>query len=177
MAVPKWVGAIAGAVPAIAKALGGPVAVAAPALAAVSRALLGHESGTEGDVEALLAQGVTPEQIAKLREAEREFGLKLVDAAVQLEELEMRDRENARAREIALKDRMPALLAILLTVALIGTIALLGTRAVPTENREPFLILLGALSTAWTGAMAYYHGSSSSSRAKDTVLGRLASTK
>jgi hypothetical protein len=144
----------------------------APA-AAIGQKLLGNGTVSADEVAAAIS-GATPEQLEKLRELDREYALKLADRAIELEKLEVEDRANARAREVALKDRMPALLAIVLTVSLMGTIALLATRAVPAENREPFLILLGALSTAWTGAMSYYHGSSSSSRAKDVVLGRVA---
>ena len=164
-------GVLSGVAPFLAKALLGPGA--GGVVAAIGQKLLGNGTVSADEVAAAIS-GATPEQLEKLRELDREYALKLADRAIELEKLEVEDRANARAREVALKDRMPALLAIVLTVSLMGTIALLATRAVPAENREPFLILLGALSTAWTGAMSYYHGSSSSSRAKDVVLGRVA---
>lgn len=170
----NWKKLLGSVAPAIATALGVGGGPAGAAIALASRAIFGRDDATADDIGAALAAGASPEQIEKLREAEREFSMKLVDSAVRLEEIEAADRANARAREIATKDRMPAVLAIILTIALFATIAMLGVRAVPAENREPFLILLGALSTAWTGAMTYYHGSSSSSRAKDVVLGRIA---
>lgn len=166
----KLLGSVA---PGIAAALGVGGGPAGAAIAMASRALLGHDKGSPDDVAAAIA-GATPEQIEKLREAEQAFTLKLVDQAVELEKVEAADRANARAREVALHDRMPAVLAFVLTVAEVGMLWLLAHRVVPQDNREPFLITLGALTTAWTGAMAYYHGSSSSSRSKDVVLGRLA---
>lgn len=170
----NWKGLLGSVAPTLVKALGLGGGPAGAAVTVLSRALLGHEKGSEDDVAEAIAAGASPEQIEKIQAAERDFALAMLDRAVALERIEADDRASARAREVALRDRMPALLAIVLTVSLVGTIGLLATRAVPAENREPFLILLGALSTAWTGAMSYYHGSSSSSRAKDVVLGRVA---
>lgn len=170
----NWKGLLGGIAPVITKALtGGAPAAAAAALGVVGRALLGSEKATADEVAAAIA-GATPEQLEKLRAAEQEFALKLVDTAMQLERIEADDRANARSREIAVRDRMPALLAWTLTVMVGLLIALLGFRVVPQENREPFLIVLGTVMAAWGAAMQYYHGSSSSSRTKDTVLGRLA---
>ena len=166
-----WKRAIGSIAPALGLALGGPGAAAA--VKVVSGALLGHDKGTESDLEAALAAGASPEQIEKLKSAERDFTLKLVDAAVALEKLENDDRASARAREIAVKDRMPAILALVLTAAEIGMLVLLVMKAVPPENRDPFMLTLGSLSTCWIGAMSYYHGTSSGSRAKDGVLGKM----
>lgn len=169
-----WKGLLGKAAPFIAKALtGGIPSAAAGALAAASRALLGRGDGTQDEVAAALA-GATPEQLERLRQAEHEFTLKLAELAVSLERVEADDRANARAREIALRDRMPAVLAIVLTAGMFGSIAMLAFVQIPQQSREPLLLLVGSLSTAWGAAMAFYHGSSSSSRAKDAVLGKMA---
>lgn len=170
-----WKKLLGSAAPAITKALTGNLpGAAAAAVGALSRAILGHEKGSADDVAEALAAGATPEMLEKIQAAERTFTLQLVDAAVQLEKVEADDRANARAREVQLKDRMPAVLAVMLSVAFFGTIALLVLRPVPDQNRDPFMLMLGSLGTTWAAAMAYYHGSSSGSKAKDTVLGRIA---
>jgi len=170
----NWKKLIGRAAPAIAKALGVGGGPAGVAIAVLSKALLGHDKGDEGTVAAAIEAGLTPEQASRLMEAEQEFTLKLVDTAVALEKIEADDRANARTREITLKDRMPALLAWTLTAAVVAMLGLLAFRVVPAENREPFLIVLGNVMAAWGAAMAYYHGSSSGSKAKDVVLARVA---
>lgn len=170
-----WKKALGGVAPAIASALGVGGGPAGAAVTILSRALLGHGKGSADDVAEVLAAGASPEQIEKIQAAEREFTMQLVEAAVQLEKIEADDRADARSREVALKDRMPAVLAVMLSVAFFGTIALLILHPVPAESRDPVMLMLGSLGTAWAGGMAYYHGSSSGSKSKDTILGRVAS--
>lgn len=170
-----WKKALGAVAPAITKAIGVGGGPAGAAVSILSRALLGHEKGSADDVAEVLAAGASPEQVEKIQAAEREFALRLIDQAVALERIEADDRANARSREIATHDRMPAVLAVMLSAAFFGTIALLVLRPVPAESRDPVMLMLGSLGTAWAGAMAYYHGSSSGSKAKDAVLGRVAS--
>lgn len=170
----KWLSAIAGAAPALARALGGPVAAAAPALAAVSRALLGKETADPGEVATLIEQGLSAEQVAALQTAEREFTLKLVDASVRLEEVEAGDRANARQREVNTHDWTPRTIAIAIMLVFFGLLVCLLVFQIPERNQRPFDILVGMLGGGVTTVLAYYFGSSSSSRAKDTILGRVA---
>lgn len=170
----NWKSALGGVAPTLARALGVGGGPAGVAIAAVSRALLGHDKGSDADLEAALVAGATPEQLEKLRAAEQEFTLKLFDSAVALERIEADDRANARAKETATRDRMPGILAIILTLGVAGVLVAMARVEVPAANREPLVLMLGTLAGAWSSAMAYYFGSSSGSKAKDTVLGRIA---
>lgn len=62
----------------------------------------------------------------------------------------------------------------------LGTMAFLAWalvfRAVPADNREPLLMLIGGLLSLATGVTGFYFGSSQSSRLKDTALERQATT-
>ncbi|WP_157832654.1 hypothetical protein [Candidatus Regiella insecticola] len=49
----------------------------------------------------------------------------------------------------------------------------LFTHRVPTENEELIIAIVSAFSTVWIGAVAYFHGSSAGSRAKDTSIHNL----
>lgn len=168
----KWLSVIAGAAPAIARALGGPAAAAAPALAAVSRALLGKESADQGEVATLVEQGLTADQVAALQAAEREYTLKLVDSMVQLERVDADDRANARQREINTHDWTPRSIAIAYTLAYFILLGLLMCFPIPDANQRAFDIMLGMMTAGVTQVLGYYFGSSIGSRAKD-VVGKL----
>lgn len=173
----EWKKLIGTLAPMLGLALGGPGKAAATALTVVSRALLGHEDGTEDDVAAVLAAGASPEQVERLRSAERDYALKLVDASIALEKIEADDRANARAKEVATHDKMPAILALILTIGVFCMLAVLVFVPLPASNQRAFDMMLGTVGTAWIGAMSYYHGSSAGSRSKDIVNAKLSATK
>jgi hypothetical protein len=172
----NWKGLLGGIAPVLAKALVNPGAGAAAAVGALSKALLGHEHATEPEIAAAIA-GATPEQIAKIQDAEREFSLKLIDSAVALERIEADDRSNARKREIDTHDWTPRTIAIAIMVAFFSLLAMMLTREIPRANERAFDIMLGMLASGVTTVLTYYFGSSSSGRAKDAVIGRIANTK
>lgn len=170
-----WKKALGGVAPALTKALSGNFpGAAAAAVGALSRALLGHEKGSADDVAEVLAAGATPELIEKIQAAEREFTLKLVDSAVRLEEIEADDRANARSREIATHDWVVKALAIGVFVLFSAVVWMLYHVEIPAMNRDATNQVLGILYAAVSMVLGYYFGSSSSSRAKDAVLGRIA---
>jgi uncharacterized membrane protein (DUF106 family) len=63
----------------------------------------------------------------------------------------------------------PAVLTLLITL---GFFAVLGWMLYDDSVRDspPLLIMLGALTTAWTGACAYWYGTTSGSQKKDVLL-------
>lgn len=170
-----WKKALGGAAPAIAKALTGNFPGAAgDAVRALSRVLLGHEKGSVDDVAEVLAAGGSPELVEKIQAAEREFTLRLVDSVARLEEIEAGDRANARAREINTHDWTPRTIAIAYTLAYFILLGLLLSYPIPDANQRAFDIMLGMMTAGVTQVLTYYFGSSSSSRAKDMVIGRIA---
>ena len=77
--------------------------------------------------------------------------------------------------------RAPLNLAgVLVAAAVLGTLAFLAWalvyRAVPSENREPLLMLIGGFLSLGTGVVGFFFGSSQSSRLKDSALERQATT-
>lgn len=169
-----WKKLLGGVAPAIATALGVGGSPAGIALSMASRALFGRSDAKADDLAAALAAGASPDQLAKLADAEHEFAMKLVDSAVALEKLENEDRASARQREIETHDWTPRLIGLVIVCAFLIMLGLLVTRSIPAENEKPFDIVLGILSGAVTTVLTYYFGTSASSRAKDVVLGRIA---
>jgi len=97
-----------------------------------------------------------------------EMGFKNVE---ELERIEASDRASARGREIAVRDRTPALLALLVILGFFGVLTFMLLRAVPDEARDALMVMLGALGAAFMSVVAYYFGSSAGSARKDVILG------
>ena len=123
-----------------------------------------------------------PEQLAALKKAEQDFQLQMTQLGYQhVEELEAiaeRDRESARAREIATRDWYPKVLATLVVVLCFGGEAWYFMHG-PPPSASPELIgrILGTLDSALILVLGYYFGSSSGSADKTRALADLAGRK
>lgn len=155
------------AAPTIATALGGPLAGTA---ASFILDQLGLAPDTPNDKVHEVIAKATPETLAGLKTAEAEFRLAMRKLDIDVETLQQKDRADARAREIAVRDRVPAVLAITMTLGFFGLLAWLIGHEPPAGSRDVLNILLGSFGTGWAGAMSYYFGSSSGSAAKDSTI-------
>jgi hypothetical protein len=121
-----------------------------------------------------------PEAFLKLQEADhafQEYMAKLgFDSAAKIAELANEDRASARAREIAVKDKTPMILAYTVTVGFFGLLACLFRFEVPKDSQPIIYSMVGVLGTVWISVMAYYFGSSSGSAAKTDLLAKQTST-
>jgi hypothetical protein len=150
--------------PTIAGAFGGPLA--AVAVEALSLKLLGRPDGTEEEVATAVLTGGS-DTLLKLKEAENNFVIKM-------EELGVQDRQSAR--DLAKVDYLtPRILATFITLGFFGVLYWLMTTGFPDSGKEPLLIMLGSLGTAWTGVVSFYFGSTSGSARKTEALERLLS--
>lgn len=155
--------------PVIGTALGGPVGGAA--FAAISESLLGEVTTDVKKIEKALAEA-TPEQLAALKKVDNDFDVRMKELDINLEELAQANTANARQREIAIKDKIPAILAILVTAgffSVLGFMLYSGT----DQQSDALLVMLGALGTAWGAIMNYYFGSSAGSAKKNDMLAGL----
>jgi len=152
--------------PTVASALGGPLA--GIAVSAISKAI-----GVEEDkVQDLISSGkMTPEQISQLKIAEIELKKQENELGLNFEKLTVDDRKSAREMQIATRSWVPPLLAGTITLGFFGILILLLLGKVQGDNNT-ILIMLGSLSTAWTGIIAYYFGSSAGSQAKTDLLAK-----
>lgn len=94
-------------------------------------------------------------------------------AEIKLAELEASDRNSARQRETAIKDKTPAILAYSITIGFFSVLFYMLNFEVPQSEREVLFVMLGSLGAAWTGIIAYYFGSSAGSAAKHATIERL----
>lgn len=161
--------AVADAAPTVAAALGGPLAGAAAA--ALRRAILGDEdAGDDALADAILAGD--PQTLLALRRAEHEFKRAVMDAQAEAARIAADDRDSARRREMAVRDRTPALLGTAVIGGFFAALALMLYREMPEGAEPAFAIMLGALSTMTGAVVNYYFGSSAGSKAKDKWFAR-----
>ena len=159
--------AVADAAPTVAAALGGPLAGAAAD--ALRRAILGDEAaGDDALAEAVMARD--PETLLALRRAEHEFRRAVLDARGAALRVHAGDRDSARRREMAVRDRTPSWLAGAVITGFFAALALMLWRELPAAAEPAFAIMLGALSTMTGAVVNYYFGSSAGSKTKDRML-------
>lgn len=154
-----------------ATAFGGPVgAMGAQALGAA----LGKDVKPE-QIEAELTKLTTTEEgRAKAQQAEADFKLAMAklnyESVEALERIALEDRDSARKREIAVKDKMPLVLGGATCTIFFTVVITLLIKGVPVESKDVLLIMLGALTAGWKDVLGYYFGSSAgSAAARDTI--------
>lgn len=168
--------------PTIAATMGGPLAQMGV------NAIIEHFGGKEIpatheglDAAIIEAQKTDPNILEKLKVADNELKLRLVDMGYKNEAeilaLQNADRADARAREIAVKDWTPQILAYAVTIGFFGVLAIMSWHQIPDGSVKVMDVMLGSLGTAWIGIVGYYFGSSSGSAAKTKIIADQAAEK
>lgn len=141
------------------------------------RTIAGDKAGGIADTVAGLVTSITGvgdvnEAVKKIEAdpnlmAEFETRIRTVEAEV--EKAHLADRQDARAREIAIRDNTPKVLAYATTVGFFAVLTGLMLGIGDAQYKDALYIMLGSLGTAWTAQIAYYFGSSSGSKMKDEL--------
>jgi len=177
----NWKSIVKSIAPAIGSALGGPLGGAA--LTALSQALLPEDKqaelqGKPKQIEQAIEQavlGASPEVLAKIKEADRDFEQKLAELGIDLERIHQADRESARQREIATGSKATPILAGLVIGGFLGMVAYLLTKGTPQGVSAGLIgTVIGYVSAKADQAVSYYFGSSSGSAEKNLLLRRFA---
>ena len=157
--------------PTIATAMGGPLA--GMAVSAISKAI-GVDPDKVGDL--ISNNKLSAEQIAQVKIAEIELQKQAQELGLNFEKLEVEDRKSARSMQAATRSIVPPLLAAIITIGFFGILIMMMLGKVDGNN-PTILMMLGSLSTAWTGIVAYYFGSSAGSQAKTDLLSKAGPVK
>lgn len=155
--------------PVLATAAGGPLAgVVAKTIASK---LLGKPEATQEEVESAIVSA-NPETLIKLKEIEMEFERDMQKVGIDFERIASEDRASARAREVAVRDRTPAVLAFAVTAGFFGALGWMLAYGKPVTGGDALLVMLGSLGTAFAGIVSYYFGSSAGSKLKTEAMSR-----
>jgi hypothetical protein len=152
--------------PTIATAVGGPVA-------GLAVQELEKFFGVKGDALDGAIAGATPDQLAQLRKIDNDFKVQMAQIGFDEDKLRFDDTASARAREAAVKDHTPEILAYSTTIGFFGILFWMLVHGVPKES-DVLMVMLGSLGTAWTAIVGYYFGSSIGARRNADALAQIA---
>ncbi len=153
--------------PLLRTALGGPLGGAAAAFLADK---LGIETKTVEAVSEVLNSGkMTPDQISAIKLAELDFKKFTETNKIDVLKIESTDRSDARDALKVTRSQVPAMLTFLITLGFFGVLIAMFQYPDIGES-APVMIMLGSLGTAWTGACAFWFGTTNSSGQKSQLL-------
>jgi len=161
-------------VPMIGTALGGPLGGIAASFVADAFGL--NEKTVESVTNIINSGKMTPEQLTQLKNAEIEFKKYCMEHEINLEKVAAADRDSARKMQMVTQSKMPAILTLMITLGFFGV---LGWMMYDDNvvNSPPLLIMLGSLGTAWTGACAFWFGTTKGSADKNNLLAQSTPTQ
>jgi hypothetical protein len=163
-----WKSTLATVAPALASALGGPLAGAAARFVAEAIGLPDlDEKGTEQAV--LMADPLT---LARLKEADLKFQEAMRGLDIDLERVHAGDRDSARRRQTDANDQTPALMGVAILAGFFAAFAAMLFVPFPDASKEALFILLGVLGGMASSITNYYFGSSTSSDLKTKIMAR-----
>lgn len=174
MAKFDWKSIVGSVAPALATALGGPLA--GVAVSAISSSLLGKPNGTESEVAEAISVGGA-DALLKLKELDKSFALRMRELDIDLEKINQQDRASAREREAKTGDSWtPRILAAVVVGGFLAMVYMVLAGYVE-GLKDPTIVgivgtLIGYVSAKADQVVSYYFGSSSGSAAKTELLVR-----
>lgn len=157
----SWIKTLSTVAPALATAVGGPLAGAATKFIASS--LLGDETANLEDIENAVISA-SPEQLTKLKAIDADFKKHMASLGVDVFKIQAKDKQNARKENK--HSYMPSILSLCLTMFVAVIIMLLFYTEPPTGAREVLFMLLGVVVKEWSNSLHFWFGSTRSSQEK-----------
>jgi len=166
-----WKATLATVAPGLATALGGPLA--GMATKAILDALGMADGATASDLAAAV-QGATPEQMLALKQADQQFAIQMRELDVDVERVSAGDRDSARKREAIVLGWSNPVLAALVVGGFMTTVFMVISGHVE-GLKDPLTsgligTLIGYVSAKADQVIAYYFGSTATSRHKDATI-------
>lgn len=165
----QWKSIVSSVAPTLAGMLEGPLAGVAVGM--LAEALLEDPQATEDDIATTLSAAKVAD-LNKLKNLEKEVRVQLRELGIRENQLAYEDKAGNRRRQQYLRESMPGILSILLTVGFFGVLTAMITGHASPEGEAVLQVMLGALSTAWIGSMQFFFGTTQSSRDKNQWLVR-----
>ena len=162
----EWLAQIA---PTLATALAGPLA--GLAVEAVGKAFGWDEHSTEKVTDLLASATLSSDQVAKIKEVEADLIKQERELGFKFAELEVKDRDSARQREIQTKDNVNRNLAYLIMLSFLGMVACVLAGFAKAESVLAGT-LIGYVSAKAEQVLAYYFGSTKTSADKTAIIAK-----
>lgn len=166
-----WKAVISTVAPALATALGGPLA--GMAVGAIGSALGLGESASEEQISNAL-QRPTSEQLLALKKADQDFAIRMRELDVDVQRIHQADRDSARQREANTGDMWtPRVLAAVTLFAFLACVWFVFSQKLTGMDAAQIALIGGVVGYASAKAdtvIAYYFGSSSGSEEKNRLL-------
>lgn len=156
--------------PTIAGLLPGPLG--AMAKTAVTSLLGLKPDASEAEIEKTLATA-NPDMLLKLKQLDADFSEKMKQLDIDYEKMSYEDTANARAREIALKDRTNKILAYMIIGGYLAVQAAVMWLTPPAANHDLIIEGLSILKYSVVLVLGYYFGSSAGSKNKDSLINKM----
>lgn len=171
MSLAKWISDIA---PVLGSAVGGKAGELVGNIAKSAIVELFDLPEDAGEDQIIAALKANPEIALKLKEAELNFLAKMEAAKIDWEKIASDDRDSARKRQMAIKDKTPSILGGLLIAGFFGVLYFILTEQLP-QGTDKMLVgaLLGTLGTMSTQVVNFFFGSSSGSKQKTKIIGNI----
>lgn len=160
-----WIKSIA---PLLGTALGGPLGGAAAAF--ISEKLGLESNSVEAVTKALNGNGLTPDQIVKIKSGEVEFKMFLETNKIDIEKLSVQNTQGARDMQGLTKSHIPGVIAVIIVTGFFAILTCMMLGWLKVSDQQSLLILLGALSAGFGAVLNFYFGSSHGSQNKDILL-------
>lgn len=156
--------------PTVASALLGPMG--GVAVAAIGK-IIGVDAPSVATITKAFEDGkITPEQISEIKKLEMQYQNEEKEREFKYANLEFKDKDSARAMQTATRSNTPSILTYLITLGFF-TVLIWMLRDDTVADSPPLLIMLGSLGTAWTGACAFWFGTTYGSQNKDNTIKNL----
>ena len=163
----EWLNIIKSVAPTVASALGGPLAgIAVSALGS----LFGISEPTQEKLKDFIEKGqLSGEMIVQMKEMELKYKNEESERNFKYAELEFKDVDSARRREVETKDRTNSILAYTIVAAFIVTSVCVLAGLAEVESVLAGTII-GYISAKCEQVLAYYFGSTRSSARKTEII-------
>lgn len=164
-----WKNLVKNIAPVLGAALGGPMA--GTAIKVLAAEFLGDEDAPIASLEKKLEtqfKTASPEMLAKLKELDNAFEIRMAELGVDVFKLEVQDRANARLQNK--NSSMPAIIVIMLTLLVAAGLTALIMFEIPAKNAPIIFMVFGQVMGSWAASIAYWVGTTKSSGDKTQML-------
>jgi len=148
------------------------MAIPIPGLNVIASQFIADKLGVAPEEVPKVMKNPTADQLEKLREADHDFGLKMKEMDIDIEEIHAEDRDSARRNNAATKSKIPGILGLVTVIGFFATLGVMLSPWAPEEGNEVLYVLIGALGSKTTQIYNYFFGSSSGSKDKTALMSK-----